>query len=876
MKRYIFIICTYIFLSAWSLHAQEHKSVRISGSVHIAGSGEPAVCYVMALDAERQMVKAYTVTDTEGRFSLSVKHEADSLIISLSGMSISTLRKKVPNESAEYDFLVEASEFQIDEVRITADKILLKGEDTISYNVESFRSEEDLVIEDVLKKLPGITVDKSGLIRYNQKPIAGLTIDGMDLLKGRYGIATRNIDPKHIATVEILDNHQVVRALKDLVPSDKTYLNLKLKASSRGIFMLSAAAAGGYDGGALWEAELVPMYFGHTSQHILTAKSNNTGKDLELELRDFSSILADLNPTLTSATLASPPAIAKEKYYSNSSHAASLNDLFRTENGTDITVNLSWLHDTEQRSTLSETQWMLPDSSLNIIGESIDNTISRDIFNAEVGIKSNTSRLYVNSSNLFSAEFRDVLSTVNGVGQAFDLDSYRAMSKAFIVRRSEDGDNALEINTQVAYQHTPYHLHIAPGADTRYAGAVQSISSDGLHASIFMGSITKMKLLGIIIEPVLMANYRLNTLSSSLYLPSSIAQEGYSEAVNSIALHRLRVAPAFTAYYKSLHFDFDLTVPLSYRFTHMDDKLSAKVTDRHRFFVEPTATMKLKPDANTGINLSYTLGYSAPEISTLYESAILVNYRSLSKYIADLTKGMRNTLSLGLEYRDIFHMFFMSFQTSYILGKPNVLYGYSFDGIYSTTLTSRTDELSHSVSANLLLSKGFHWKDLTAKLSLGGYWGNSPYLLQEAVSRIAVQGYSASLDIALSPLRFLGVTYTGDMMWTLPQQSSGENIAPLLTNSNTLNLSFRLPKDIGLSIAGQHYYNCAATPGHRSFILLDASLSYKYRKLRWELTCANLLGTRQYVYSTISPSHSFTTAYNIRPRSFLLKMFISF
>ncbi len=676
--------------------------------------------------------------------------------------------------------------------------------------------------------------------------------------------------------MEILDNHQVVRALKDLVPSDKTYLNLRLKASSRGIFMLSAAASGGYDGGALWEAEIVPMYFGHRSQHILTAKSNNTGNDLEPELRDFSPSLSSLTPTLSSAILASPPAIAKEKYYSNSSHAASLNDLFRTRNGTDINVNLSWLHDTEQRSTLSETRWMLPDSSLNIISESIANTIGSDIVNTEIGIKSNTDRLYFNNRNTFSAEFRDVFSTVNDIRQDFDRGSYRAISKAYIVRRSEDGDNAMEINAQVAYQHTPYSLRIAPEAQTRYAGAVQDIASDGLQASIFTGSITKMKFLGMIVEPVLMANYRLNTLSSSLYLPSGSSQKGSSEAVNSIALHRLRVAPAFTAYYKSPHFDMDLTVPLAYHFTCMDDRQTRVVTDRHRIFVEPTLRLGIKPDANTVLNLSYVLNYSAPEISTLYESAILVNYRSLSKYIADLTEGMRNTFSLGIEYRDIFHMFFMSFQTSYILGKPNILYGQSFDGIYSTTLTSGTDELSHSLSANLLLSKGFHWKDLNAKLSLGSYYGDSPYLLQETISRITMQGYSASLDISLSPFRFLGLTYTGDVMYTIPQQSSGENIVPLLTNSNTLELSFRLPKNVGINLAGQYYYNGAAASEHRSFILPEVSLSYKYRKMRWELFCANLLDTRQYVYSTMSASHSFTTAYSIRPRSFLLKMFISF
>ena len=319
------------------------------------------------------MAIGYTTTDGEGHYTLSIRSGADSVVIAVSGMSVKAVRSTVPNVSGRHDFEVEESLFELDEVRVKAPKMEMKGDDTVSYNVASFRSQEDMVIEDVLRKLPGITVRDNGQILYKAKPIAGLTIDGMDLLKGRYGIATRNISPDHIASVEILENHQAIKALKDLVPSDKTYINLKLKASSRGVFLLSAAAGGGYGDGGLWNAEAAPMYFGHSSQHILTGKTNNTGDDLAYELEDLTSGTGRLNltsgtgrlnPVLSSATLASPPAIDKDRYYRNTSHSASLNELFRTSGGTDINLNLSYLNDTELRDNTSEIRWMLPDSSL--------------------------------------------------------------------------------------------------------------------------------------------------------------------------------------------------------------------------------------------------------------------------------------------------------------------------------------------------------------------------------------------------------------------------------------------------------------------------------------------------------------------------------
>lgn len=214
----IILLCS----AARTASAQEPPLTTFEGSIRYAGTSKPAICYVIVSRTEDGVAIGYTTTDGEGHYTLSVRSGADSVVIAVSGMSVKAVRRTVPNVSGRHDFEVEESLFELDEVTVTAPKMEMKGDDTVSYNVASFRAQEDLVIEDVLRKLPGITVRDNGQILYKAKPIAGLTIDGMDLLKGRYGIATRNISPDHIASVEILENHQAIKALKDLVPSDKT------------------------------------------------------------------------------------------------------------------------------------------------------------------------------------------------------------------------------------------------------------------------------------------------------------------------------------------------------------------------------------------------------------------------------------------------------------------------------------------------------------------------------------------------------------------------------------------------------------------------------------------------------------------------------
>ena len=101
--------------------------------------------------------------------------------------------------------------------------------DTLLYNVAAFRSASDRNIEDVIRKLPGISVSENGTISYQGESINKFYIEGLDLLSGRYALATRNISPDDIASVSIYENHQPKKVLKDISFSEKAALNLKLK-----------------------------------------------------------------------------------------------------------------------------------------------------------------------------------------------------------------------------------------------------------------------------------------------------------------------------------------------------------------------------------------------------------------------------------------------------------------------------------------------------------------------------------------------------------------------------------------------------------------------------------------------------------------------
>jgi len=105
--------------------------------------------------------------------------------------------------------------------------------DTLSYKVSDFSNPQDRVIGDVIKKLPGIDVAKDGKISYNGKAISNLYIGGDNLLDDKYNIATNNIPNGVVDQVQVLQNNQPIKMLRDKVVSDDVALNLTIKKDAR-------------------------------------------------------------------------------------------------------------------------------------------------------------------------------------------------------------------------------------------------------------------------------------------------------------------------------------------------------------------------------------------------------------------------------------------------------------------------------------------------------------------------------------------------------------------------------------------------------------------------------------------------------------------
>lgn len=250
------------------------QTTTISGTVLCAESNDP-LAGAMAICSADSVTIAYTVTKGDGSFAIAAKPN-DRLTIRCLGYKTQTI---VIDTTEPLTILLHSDAIAIKEVAVKADKVKWRN-DTVTYNVASFAADADVSIGDVMARMPGMTVDADGRIRYNGSAIDHFYIEGIDLLEGRYNLATNNISHSDVARVEVLQNHQPIRALRSSNRHNGTAINLKLKdkALLQWHGHLHAAA-----GNSIAQAELFAMLFRKSFQNISTLKANNSGTTTDAE-----------------------------------------------------------------------------------------------------------------------------------------------------------------------------------------------------------------------------------------------------------------------------------------------------------------------------------------------------------------------------------------------------------------------------------------------------------------------------------------------------------------------------------------------------------------------------------------------------------------
>lgn len=267
-----------LFLLTTSLFAQKKADIKgiVTDSITKVPIEYATVAFVNAKDTS---LISYGLTDKKGEFRLSglPSERPCKLIISfVSYQSRRILLQLKPGENIALGTIFMTGK-SLDEVTIKGERspVVIK-KDTIEFNTEAFKTRPNAVVEELLKKLPGVQVNSDGSIQVNGKAISKLLIDGKQFFGNDPKIATRNLDADMIDRIQVYDDRDNDPDHKVSAANVNKIINLKLKSKIKKSIMGKAyAGAGTRD---RYEAAGILNSFRDTLQVSLLGLTNNLNR----------------------------------------------------------------------------------------------------------------------------------------------------------------------------------------------------------------------------------------------------------------------------------------------------------------------------------------------------------------------------------------------------------------------------------------------------------------------------------------------------------------------------------------------------------------------------------------------------------------------
>lgn len=209
-----------------------HIEANISDTNSTIGIPDVKVMLVRLRDS---LLASHQTTDKSGHFEFS-NLPIDTFKLIVEHFNYETREFYFFGSETNYDFtlnnlILSERGKKIDEVTIFAykDPVYYRG-DTLVYIADSFKTRPNAVVEDLLKKLPGITVEKDGSIKSQGKDISRVFVDGDEFFGSDATLATKNLSASSIERVEVYE-----AALPDAAASDDKVqiLDLRLKDNAK-------------------------------------------------------------------------------------------------------------------------------------------------------------------------------------------------------------------------------------------------------------------------------------------------------------------------------------------------------------------------------------------------------------------------------------------------------------------------------------------------------------------------------------------------------------------------------------------------------------------------------------------------------------------
>lgn len=883
MKFYLLFACLFFFLNtnaqtSISGKVVHEKGVVTSGTVILKNSSDDIMAFAPISDNGFYEIE----TDETGEFLLS----ANSLGFEEKIIPINLKR----NDKIIVNFSLQEKTLIIDEVFVEATRAITVKKDTIIFNADSFKQGNEQVVEDLLRKIPGLTIDDSGTIKVGNQEVEKVMIDGDDMFEKGYKVLTKNMPVNPVDKVELYQHYSNNKHLKGVENSDKVALNLTLKGDSKHIWFGNVLMGYGLASENRYEARTNLMNFGSKNKYYFLSNLNNIGEDAIGEIDhlirpyriDEPGTIGDDQSLQTSLGLGfSNPPLKSKRVNLNNAEMVSLNSIFTLSEK--FKLKLLGFFNTDENDFFrnSYENFFVENISFvnteNFVGQKRQITGFGKV-NFTYHISKTTTLEYTgkfnatrdkNRSDLF---FNDDLlnERLSAKNQLFDQHIFftnkRRENQVFVF-----SGRYINEKTPQVYSVNQFIL------DELFSVNADNSKQKNQHKMQFAGveaHFLDKKKNGDLLEMKAGTKFRIDCLNSDFQLYNDqdfiYAPNGYQNRFN--------------------YSTNDVYASVKYRFKINKLSLSTQ-TDFHQLFntienfgvesnqsilfVIPKIGLDVEIDSKNKITSSYSYNTTNASVLDVYSGYVQTGFRSFSKGMENFNQLNSSTATFNYSFGNWSDRFFAN---------AFVLYSKNNDFISTNSNITQNYVLSEKIviedseffTASVSADNYFRFIKSNLKMNIGFTQTNFKNIVNNSQLR-EVTSFNTNFGLELRS------GFNGFFNYHFGSKWNQQKVRASLTNSFTNNMtfldfSFICSEKFNFELQGERYYFGNLDKAYNQYYFLDLEARYiaEENKLTFSLSGNNLLNTETFRSYAVSDILISQTEYRLMPRYVLLKMELRF
>jgi hypothetical protein len=870
------------------------NNITISGSVTTEDGAALTAANIFITAKDSTRIIKFSTSDDSGKYQLSLSASElaqAGLMIKVQLLGYKYEIRKLTQLDRIYNFRLAQAAIELKDVIVVGGKprVKMRG-DTTTYAVKDFASEQDRTIGDVLKRLPGVTVEDNGLIKFNGKSVKKLYLDGDDLLDDKYNIGTRTIPQRLVNEVQVLENHQPIKALEDKVFSDDVDINLSFKKGA-GLHVVGQVK-GGIGAPKLYDEEANAISLKNSYKSINLLKLNNTGNRLSDDVLSLNEQKDQQNKGYTpdqqqlSAGTGSNPVLSPQRYLFNNSGLLNSANLWKLKSGMQVKAKAYYQYDRIEQRYKKLTNINTAQNAVSFLEEQNNTTLNQSIY-GDVRILVNRADYYLSNILIFDynhdKENSRLLANFDPLNQLYTATG-KGVSNELNLMRSPKGNTLFEFYSFLTYRKAPERLLIDSNAYPAIFGSNQVFKTVRQNVEIptfYTNNYVTIRLLG-------------KRIKQSYKLGASAKIQQYNSLLEGINFSGQTTVPDSTA--NALQFnEYRAYAEPNYEWRSGDFRLEGKFPvylqqlyfaqsgEKHqstRVLFNPTVTFRYDPQHGFAGNIYYKRLNNAGNILQSYNGIVLNNYRSFSQNNQLLSTSNSNQLGVLLTYKNPVKLLFITLNSNIQHSDYNTIEFTTISKQLSFTDRILYTNFNSAINFSGDISKYVFALNSTISAGYSLQYGQNNQVINTIISPFINTVNAINAAATGKILKNLRYEYRFKFTTYKSKPKDQLNGIGVFNNSmahNNLALEYNVNEYFYMKgIATNDFNNNAGSNVNYTFLDFSARYRLVKAKIDFQLDLNNITNIKNYQSVLLNANTQSTLDYPLRGRLILLKAFFIF